>query len=198
MWTFKPESINEKKSTLRDILEEKYDRDYEINREELEVWRYVKGARKEYRIRKRDRELVGEEIWKLYQECMDSKNQNIWDSNSHLFEEILGQNGAYRYVEGAISFPDNLDSPARTIVTQEIGKTPDRMRHIIKLDSGIWRRLMPIELERLNMFPDNWTKVESIPASRQGFLMGNALVVGLSRDYESQLKELFKKQEISQ
>ena len=67
--TFKPESINEKKSTLRDILEEKYDRDYEINREDLEVWRYVKGARKEYRIRKRDRELVGEEIWKLYQEC---------------------------------------------------------------------------------------------------------------------------------
>ena len=38
------------------------------------------------------------------------------------------------------------------------------------------RRLLPIELERLNMFPDNWTKVEDlIPDNKRSFLMGNVI-----------------------
>jgi DNA (cytosine-5)-methyltransferase 1 len=53
------------------------------------------------------------------------------------------------------------------------------MRHIIRTDDGQWRRLSPIELERLNMFPDDWTLIDGIPDSRRGFLMGNALVVGI-------------------
>lgn len=190
MWTFKPEPVKEKISPLKDILVEQHDTDYEVNEENLSAWRYVKGARKEYRIRKRDREIVGEDIWKLYQECMKSQNQDFWDSNAHVFDEIIGQNGPYRYVEGPIAFPDNLDRPSRTVVTQEIGRTPDRMRHIIKLESGIWRRLMPIELERLNMFPDKWTEIDGIPPSRRGFLMGNALVVGIIQRIRVPLQEL--------
>jgi DNA (cytosine-5)-methyltransferase 1 len=41
-----------------------------------------------------------------------------------------------------------------------------------------YRRLTPVELERLNGFPDNWTKT-GMPDTRRGFVMGNALVVGL-------------------
>jgi DNA (cytosine-5)-methyltransferase 1 len=74
-------------------------------------------------------------------------------------------------------FPDSLDSPSRTIVTGEGGSGPSRFKHVIKTKSGKLRRLTPLELERLNMFPDNHTK-EATDIQR-AFLMGNALVVGL-------------------
>ena len=44
-----------------------------------------------------------------------------------------------------------------------------------------FRRLTPIELERLNGFPPNWTDVGKVSDSRRGFLMGNALVIGIVR-----------------
>ena len=36
-----------------------------------------------------------------------------------------------------------------------------------------------MELERLNMFPDNHTKLDGITDSKRAFFMGNALVVGV-------------------
>ncbi|MFC1961527.1 DNA (cytosine-5-)-methyltransferase [Chloroflexota bacterium] len=83
----------------------------------------------------------------------------------------------YKYTEGGIPFPDNADGPARTILTAEGGSTPSRFKHIILTPSGRYRRLTPIELERLNGFPDNWTS--GIPDTKRAFLMGNALVVGI-------------------
>ena len=41
------------------------------------------------------------------------------------------------------------------------------------------RRLTPIELERLNMFPDNHTQLQGISDTKRAFFMGNALVVGI-------------------
>jgi len=82
----------------------------------------------------------------------------------------------FRYSEGAMSFPDNLNSASRTIITSEGGRTASRTTHIIKDDFG-YRRLTPVELERLNMFPDNHT-VESTN-NKRAFFMGNALVVGV-------------------
>ena len=87
----------------------------------------------------------------------------------------------YSYAEGKMAFPDLLDRPARTILTGEGGSTPSRFKHIINVD-GRFRRLTPIELERLNGFPDNWTAASErgvIPDGRRAFFMGNALVVGL-------------------
>jgi len=81
----------------------------------------------------------------------------------------------YLYAEGAIAFPDATTNPARTIVTSEGGKTASRMKHIIKRGKR-YRRLTPVELERLNGFPDNHTA--QIPETRRAFLMGNALIVG--------------------
>lgn len=83
----------------------------------------------------------------------------------------------YNYNEGGIPFPDNLDGPARTILTAEGGSIPSRFKHIILLQNGRYRRLTPVELERLNGFPDDWTS--GIPDTKRAFLMGNALVVGI-------------------
>lgn len=82
----------------------------------------------------------------------------------------------YTYSEGNMEFPDSLDKPARTIITSEGGASPSRFKHVVKIN-GRYRRLTPIELEQLNMFPKNFTK--DISDTKRAFLMGNALVVGI-------------------
>jgi len=84
----------------------------------------------------------------------------------------------YNYSEGGMIFPDALDNASRTIITGEGGKSPSRFKHVVESDRG-WRRLTPIELERLNMFPDNHTKLDGISNTKRAFFMGNALVVGV-------------------
>jgi len=116
-----------------------------------------------------------------------------------------GRDGfTYRYAEGPVTFPDALDRPSRTIVTGEGGRAPSRFKHVVKfkptkgqkerLDLGskrcnearerigfgktLWlRRLTPVELERLNGFPDGHTELAS--DGRRAFFMGNALVCGV-------------------
>ena len=85
----------------------------------------------------------------------------------------------YWYSEGALPFPDPIDRPARTVLTGEGGSGPSRFKHILGCDDGRLRRLTPIELERLNGFPDDWT--EGMSDVRRAFCMGNALVVGVVR-----------------
>lgn len=83
----------------------------------------------------------------------------------------------YNYSEGPMAFPDGLEKPSRTIITGEGGASPSRFKHVVLTPSGRYRRLTPIELERLNMFPDNHT--EGASDVRRAFLMGNALVTGI-------------------
>ncbi len=87
-------------------------------------------------------------------------------------------NFEYSYSEGAMVFPDALDNASRTIITAEGGNSPSRFKHVVNSDRGL-RRLTPVELERLNMFPDNHTKLEGITDTKRAFFMGNALVVGI-------------------
>jgi len=93
-----------------------------------------------------------------------------------------GSGATYNYAEGKMAFPDLLTNPSRTILTGEGGTTPSRFKHIIKTKNG-YRRLTPVELERLNGFPDNWSQLNSegkvVPDGKRAFLMGNALVIGL-------------------
>lgn len=93
-----------------------------------------------------------------------------------------GSGVTYNYAEGKMAFPDLLTNPSRTILTGEGGTTPSRFKHIIKTKNG-YRRLTPIELERLNGFPDNWslkgTDGKQVSDAKRAFFMGNALVIGL-------------------
>lgn len=84
----------------------------------------------------------------------------------------------YNYNEGGMGFPDALSKPARTIITGEGGKSPSRFKHVVQTADG-YRRLMPIELERLNMFPDRHTECIGMSDAKRAFFMGNALVVGV-------------------
>ena len=97
----------------------------------------------------------------------------------------------YNYSEGGMIFPDPLDKPSRTIITGEDGKSPSRFKHVIQTPKG-YRRLSPVELERLNMFPDNHTKLEGVSDTKRAFFMGNALVVGVIEKIGIELNKKIK------
>ncbi|HLT33883.1 MAG TPA: DNA (cytosine-5-)-methyltransferase [Aquaticitalea sp.] len=98
----------------------------------------------------------------------------------------------YNYSEGGMVFPDALDNASRTIITGEGGASPSRFKHVVAQE-GRLRRLTPIELERLNMFPDNHTELDGISDTKRAFFMGNALVVGIVERLGNALSESIKK-----
>lgn len=109
-------------------------------------------------------------------------------------ERVSSTGHSYKYSEGKMAFPDSLEKPSRTILTGEGGSTPSRFKHIIRTEAG-YRRLTPVELERLNGFPDDWTKFDAdgkqLSDARRAFFMGNALVVGLIEMVGKELKSRF-------
>jgi DNA (cytosine-5)-methyltransferase 1 len=105
--------------------------------------------------------------------------------------KVNAQGFEYKYSEGGMSFPDPLDKPSRTIITGEGGNSPSRFKHVIHTDKG-YRRLTPVELERLNMFPDNHTQLNGISDTKRAFFMGNALVVGVIEKIGKSLSEKVK------
>lgn len=92
----------------------------------------------------------------------------------------------YLFKEGKVEFPDSLDKPARTILTKELSSYICREKHVVKL-GRTYRGLHPIELERLNGFPDDFTSCEGVSDMKRGFFMGNALVVGVVQTIAQQL-----------
>lgn len=100
----------------------------------------------------------------------------------------------YKYSEGQMSFPDPLDKPGRTILTSEGSR--NRSSHVIEdPETKRLRRLTPIECERLNGFPDNWTSTGMTERMRY-FVMGNALVVDLIKMMGNTLSEIIKKEKL--
>ncbi len=82
---------------------------------------------------------------------------------------------SYCFSEGAVKFPEPLDMPSRTMLTSET--QVGRSSHVVTDPStGKLRTLTPIECERLNGFPDDWTNT-GMPEKMRYFCMGNALVV---------------------
>lgn len=96
-------------------------------------------------------------------------------------KDILRKAGTpheYHFREGAIPFPDSLDKPARTMLTSE--SSLNRSTHVIEdPKTKMYRKLTPIETERINGFPDDWTNT-GMPESFRYFCMGNALVVRIN------------------
>lgn len=124
--------------TLGDVLEKNVPEKYYIKETDLQLWKYMKGAKHEQRKTKTGYE--------------------------------------YFYSEGPIAYPDCLDKPSRTMLTSESSK--NRSTHVIlDPETNKMRILTPVECERLNGFPDNWTSI--MPEKTRYFCMGNALVVGL-------------------
>jgi DNA (cytosine-5)-methyltransferase 1 len=140
-------------TSLGDVLlnEEEISAEYFIEKESIDKWTYLKGAKKEQRYNKA--------------------------GDFH-----------YNYAEGGMIFPDALDNASRTIITGEGGKSPSRFKHVVS-QNGKLRRLSPIELEKLNMFPVNHTKLEGITDTKRAFFMGNALVVGVVERFAKILSE---------
>lgn len=104
----------------------------------------------------------------------------------------------YIFSEGGMAFPDSLDKPSRTIITGEGGSAASRFKHVILTPSGRYRRLIPIELERLNMFPDNHTCHPEVTDGRRAFLMGNALVCGIVQQIGKSLyRFIYEKEPVS-
>lgn len=97
------------------------------------------------------------------------------------FERTNSEGYTYTYSEGAMSLVDSAELPSRTLLTSE--GAISRTTHLIE-DSKGYRLLTALETERLQGFPDNWTKVKlskgkevRVSDTRRKFFMGNALVV---------------------
>ena len=96
----------------------------------------------------------------------------------------------YFYSEGSMSPYDSLDLPGRTMLTSE--GSVNRSTHIIPdMETGELRILTPIEAERLQGFPDNWTDT-GMPEKRRYFMMGNALVTNVINRLEPKLHEIIE------
>lgn len=102
-----------------------------------------------------------------------------YEKGAKKIERTTKEGFKYMFSEGGMAFPDYTDRPSRTIITGEGGPAASRFKHVVKTPSGRYRRLIPIELERLNMFPDNHTLHPDVSDGRRAFLMGNALVCGV-------------------
>jgi DNA (cytosine-5)-methyltransferase 1 len=74
----------------------------------------------------------------------------------------------YYYAEGVMNFPDPLDKPSRTVITGEGGRSPFPIKHVVS-QNGKLHRLSPVELERLNIFPNNHTKRDGISDLKRAF-----------------------------
>ena len=99
----------------------------------------------------------------------------------------------YYYSEGAMACPDNLESPARTMLTSEGGVS--RTTHIIEdyITKKI-RLLTPLECERINGFPDNWTNT-GMTDRKRNFMMGNAVVVGIIEKLGVEIEKIINQED---
>ena len=103
----------------------------------------------------------------------------------------------YTYAEGGMSDYDSLELPGRTMLTSE--GSVNRSTHLLKIN-GKYRLITPIEAERLQDFPDDWTKfklnakgeVEEVSDRMRMFFMGNALVTGIVKRIGDELQKIDK------
>lgn len=91
----------------------------------------------------------------------------------------------YYFSEGGMSETDSLDLPARTMLTSE--GSVNRSTHFLNIDDT-YRTLTPVEAERLNGFPDNWT--DTMTDRMRFFCMGNALVVPIITRIGNQIERI--------
>jgi DNA (cytosine-5)-methyltransferase 1 len=127
---------------------------------------------------------------------LDMERYDDWETaKGPKRDKRTAKNGfQYYYTEGGMQFPDLRNAPARTVLTSEANRTPNRSTHVVKdLENDRPRFLMPIEVERIMGFPDNWTL--GLPERWRYFTMGNALVVPVVTQIGNRLAEWIKTHE---
>ena len=121
-----------------------------------------------------------------------------YEKGAKKIERTSKEGFKYTFSEGGMAFPDSLDKPSRTIITGEGGPSASRFKHVVLTPSGRYRRLIPLELERLNMFPDNHTCHPDVTDGRRAFLMGTALVCGIVQQIGKSLyRFIYEKEPVS-
>lgn len=114
---------------------------------------------------------------------------------SKRYERTSADGHTYIYSEGGMSPYDDLDKPGRTMLTSE--GSLNRSTHLLKINEK-YRLLTPIEAERLQDFPDDWTKykltknneVAEVTDRMRLFFMGNALVTEIVKKIGIELKHI--------
>lgn len=90
---------------------------------------------------------------------------------------------------------DDINLPGRTMLTSE--GSVNRSTHLLFINNK-YRTLTPIEAERLQDFPDNWTfkkmqkdgSITNVSDSMRMFFMGNALVTEIVKKIALFIKEI--------
>ncbi len=175
-----------KQITLGDILEDgDVDRSFFIPKERLYYTSPLMNHSDE------THEKLSDEAHKTWQYVKGAKKILRKAKNGH----------EYIFSEGPIAMIDEYDKPARTMLTNE--GSFSRTTHIVRdKKAGEIRFLTPIEVERIQGFPSDWTKeclvdgeIIEMPVQKRRFMMGNALVVNLVNQMEEHLSEIFEAEE---
>lgn len=100
----------------------------------------------------------------------------------------------YIYSEGGMSPYEDLSLPSRTMLTSE--GSVNRSTHWLKINNR-YRLITPIEAERLQDFPDDWTKyklvdgdIQEVSDRMRMFFMGNALVTSIIKRIGKEIKRI--------
>lgn len=130
--------------------------------------------------------LLSEPVDDKYFLSEDQDNKLSYLKGSKKIPRISNSGHEYVYSEGSMTYPDAYDKPGRTMLTSE--GTINRSSHVV-IDkiTGKKRFLTPVECERLNQFPDNWT--DTMSDKKRYFMMGNALVTGLVKKLGRSIEE---------
>ncbi|MEP9852960.1 DNA (cytosine-5-)-methyltransferase [Staphylococcus aureus] len=112
-------------------------------------------------------------------------------------ERTTAEGHTYFFSEGGMSPFDDLSLPGRTMLTSE--GSVNRSTHLLNINDR-YRLLTPIEAERLQDFPDDWTKYKKkndgeileVTDRMRMFFMGNALVTGIVKRIGDGILEIEK------
>lgn len=199
-----PINIEEKKKKMIDLREYKDIADVSDNFKEGKF--FETGAMINQEILCSELDPIKEDSYPLSKILLESNYYNGADLSDYVVEDeslekwkylkgskrikrINKQGHEYYYSEGSMSFPEDINSPARTMLTSE--GTVNRSSHIIFDENiGKYRIITEVEAELIQMFPPNWTN--TMPKRRRYFMMGNALVTGIINRMEKDLREIIE------
>lgn len=188
IYTGKTIPIEIKPRVLRDIMQDKnimpIDEHYYIPEERLYY------TAKDIRYSDEIKNSLSAEQRKTWQYIKGGKKKFRTSADGH----------QYIYTEGPICMIDEWNKPARTMLTSE--SSFNRSTHIVKdTETERIRLITPVEAERIQGFPDEWTKeclvngkIVEMPEKMRYFCMGNALVVDMIMIMEKELSQIFEEE----